>query len=78
MDDNKNKKLDFEEFKKGVTEYGLNYTKDEVRELFNMFDKDKSGQIDFEEFLEQLRVSRKPTHFSDIFQDQESNVLLCF
>ena len=57
MDDNKNKKLDFEEFKKGVTEYGLNYSKEEARELFNLFDKDKSGQIDFEEFLEQLRVS---------------------
>jgi Ca2+-binding EF-hand superfamily protein len=56
MDDNKNKKLDFEEFKKGITEYGLNYSKEEIKEIFNVFDKDKSGQIDFEEFLERLRV----------------------
>ena len=58
MDDNGNKKLDFEEFKKGMIEYGLNYTKEEMKELFNLFDKDKSGQIDFDEFLEHLRVRK--------------------
>lgn len=56
MDDNKNKKLDLDEFSKGINEYGLNYSKEEMRELFNAFDKDKSGQIDFDEFLEKLRV----------------------
>lgn len=56
MDDNKNKKLDYDEFRKGISEYGLNYSNDEMRELFNHFDKDKSGCIDFEEFLEKLRV----------------------
>ena len=59
MDDNKNKKLDFEEFRKGVNEYGLNYNKDEISELFRLFDKDGSGQIDFDEFLEKLRVNLK-------------------
>jgi Ca2+-binding EF-hand superfamily protein len=57
MDDNKNRKLELEEFRKGVTEYGLNYSKEEMRELFNAFDKDHSGAIDFDEFLEKLRVS---------------------
>jgi Ca2+-binding EF-hand superfamily protein len=57
MDDNGNKKLEFEEFRKGVTEYGLSYSKDEIREIFNIFDKDRSGTIDFEEFLERLSVS---------------------
>lgn len=56
MDDNRNKKLEFEEFRKGITEYGLNYSKDEIKEIFNIFDKDNSGTIDFEEFLERLRV----------------------
>jgi Ca2+-binding EF-hand superfamily protein len=57
MDDNKNRKLELEEFRKGVTEYGLNYSKEEMKELFNAFDKDHSGAIDFDEFLEKLRVS---------------------
>jgi Ca2+-binding EF-hand superfamily protein len=56
MDDNKNKKLDMDEFRKGVSEYGLQYSREEMTELFYAFDKDKSGQIDFEEFLEKLRV----------------------
>lgn len=56
MDDNKNKKLDFDEFRKGITEYGLNYSKEEISEIFAIFDRDKSGQIDFDEFLERLRV----------------------
>ena len=56
MDDNKNKMLSFDEFKKGVTEYGLGYSKDEIFELFKAFDKDSSGSVDFDEFLEKLRV----------------------
>jgi len=43
MDDSKDHRLDFEEFKKGVNEYGLNYSKDEMKELFNAFDENKSG-----------------------------------
>ena len=56
IDDNKNKKLELEEFNKALTEYGLNYSKEETKELFYAFDKDHSGFIDFDEFLEKLRV----------------------
>lgn len=56
MDDDKNKKLDFDEFRKGISEYGLGYSKDEINELFLLFDKDNSGFIDFEEFLDKLKV----------------------
>ena len=56
MDDNKDRKLSFEEFTKGITEYGFSYTKDEMKEIFNIFDKDHSGSIDFDEFLLKLRV----------------------
>ena len=57
MDDNKNRKLEFEEFRKGVNEYGLNYSKEEMKDIFDIFDKDHSGTIDFDEFLERLSVS---------------------
>jgi calcyphosin len=56
MDDNKDRKLSFEEFTKGITEYGFSYTKDEMKEIFIIFDKDHSGSIDFDEFLLKLRV----------------------
>lgn len=56
MDDDKNRKLNFDEFKKGVSEYGLGLSKDEILQLFQAFDTDKSGAIDFDEFLIRLRV----------------------
>lgn len=56
MDDDKNRKLDFDEFRKGVSEYGLGYSKEEIYEIFLLFDKDGTGFIDFEEFLEKLKV----------------------
>ena len=56
MDDDKNRKLSFEEFQKGVEEYGLNFTKSEISELFRLIDADHSGSIDYEEFLRKLRV----------------------
>ncbi|CAF3046054.1 unnamed protein product [Rotaria sp. Silwood2] len=55
MDDDKSKKLTFDEFKKGVEEYGLNFSKAEIEELFRIMDIDQSGHIDYEEFLRRLR-----------------------
>ncbi len=43
MDDTKDHRLDFDEFRKGVTEYGFDYSKEEMKELFNAFDRDHSG-----------------------------------
>ena len=59
MDDNNNRKLELPEFHKGLTEYGTGFNKDEMTQLFTQFDKDSSGSIDFDEFLEGLRVSLK-------------------
>lgn len=56
MDDDGNKKLDIREFKKGLRDYGVDIDPDEVQEMFDAFDKDHSGSIDFDEFLVRLRV----------------------
>ena len=56
MDDDRNRKLTMEEFHKGVSEYGLSFTKTEVEQLFRQMDTDQSGSVDFEEFLRRLRV----------------------
>nr|XP_058950380.1 calcyphosin-like protein [Pocillopora verrucosa] len=55
MDDDRNRSLDFSEFKKGMREYGLYLDPKELQELFSAFDKDGSGVIDFDEFLLALR-----------------------
>lgn len=60
--------MQYEEFRKGVTEYGLNYNKSEMQELFNAFDKDHSGHIDFDEFLEQLRPPMNKSRTNLILQ----------
>ncbi len=40
----------------GCDDNGGVLTKEEKKIVFAKFDKDKNGYIDFEEFLEQLRV----------------------
>lgn len=56
MDDDENRSLDKKEFFKGLHDYGLTeITKEQADELFQIFDKDGSGTIDFDEFLVKLR-----------------------
>ncbi|MEQ2203964.1 hypothetical protein XENOCAPTIV_005821 [Xenoophorus captivus] len=59
MDDNENRSLDFKEFLKGLNDYGLLIEKDEATALFQHFDRDGNGTIDFDEFLITLRAFRK-------------------
>lgn len=56
MDDDKNRKLSVDEFKKGIDEYGLNFSKAEIEQIFRDMDTDNSGSVDFDEFLRRLRV----------------------
>ena len=72
MDDDGNRKLSVDEFKKGVEEYGLNLSKTEIEDLFRAMDADRNGSIDYEEFLRRLRVClRSIIHdFIDIFSHQ--------
>ncbi len=56
MDDDGNRKLNLDEFRKGVQEYGLNFSKSEIEDLFRLIDIDRNGNIDYEEFLRKLRV----------------------
>lgn len=56
MDDNSSRTLDFEEFQKGLHNFDVNLTDEEIKAIFKKFDKDSSGTIDFNEFLLTLRV----------------------
>lgn len=55
MDDDSNKRLDMGEFKEGITDYGLVLENEEIKDLFTTIDMDRSGYIDFDEFLRHLR-----------------------
>ena len=56
-DDNRDHKLSKSEFLKGMLELGIPMVRDaDIIEAFDMFDKDKSGQIDFNEFIVSIRV----------------------
>ena len=56
-DDDGSKGLNLEEFMEGVKDYGLDFSADDTKALFQTFDKDGSGTLSFDEFLISLRVS---------------------
>lgn len=56
MDDDGSKSLDFQEFEKGLENYGVSVGREKAKEIFAMMDKDGSGSINFDEFLKKLRV----------------------
>lgn len=62
-DDDGNKKLDYREFVNGLNDYGVMLSKEEMQAVFTRFDRDKSTTIDFDEFLENLRVRNTQTSF---------------
>jgi calcyphosin len=55
MDDDGSKSLSLAEFKKAMKEMDMGLSEAELRSLFNYFDKDGSGSIDFEEFIYGVR-----------------------
>ena len=59
MDENGNKKLDVDDFRWGLMDYGVSVTKEEANEILNHFDKNGDGVVNFDEFLVTLRVSTK-------------------
>jgi calcyphosin len=56
-DDNENGSLCLDEFKKVMQECAIEMSEQDSRQLFNHFDAQGSGDIDYEEFLVTLRVS---------------------
>lgn len=51
LDDDNSGKIEFNEFEKGLTSFGIEVHPRDVETLFDAFDADKNGSIDFDEFI---------------------------
>jgi len=60
VDDDGDKRLSIDEFRKMVAEHQLGWTAAQTQLVYNIFDKDGSGGIEFDEFLEGLRGPLSP------------------
>lgn len=54
-DDNRSKDLDMPEFKKAVKDFRVGLNDSDSERLFKIFDRDRSGSINYEEFLRGVR-----------------------
>ena len=51
MDSDGSGALDFNEFKKALDDYKVGCGEEEVQTLFSIFDRNRDGTINFEEFI---------------------------
>ena len=68
MDDNNSKSLDKFEFSKAMGDYQLGFNEAEIQKLFHYFDFDKSGQIEFDEFVRAIRGEMNSTRKAIVAQ----------
>ena len=57
MDANGNCKLECDDFRWGLMDFGIQVSPEEAQEILNHFDTDKNGVVDFQEFIRCLKVS---------------------
>ena len=57
-DDDGSKRLTFQEFRNGVSDYGVQMSESDLRLCFTNMDTSGDGSVDYEEFLSRLRVSK--------------------
>jgi Ca2+-binding EF-hand superfamily protein len=51
MDSDESGALDFGEFKKALDDYKVGCTQEEAQQVFEVFDRNRDGTINFEEFM---------------------------
>ena len=55
LDDNRNRQLDLNELMWGLKDFDIHLSEEQCQVLISHFDKDKSGTVNFDEFLVALR-----------------------
>jgi Ca2+-binding EF-hand superfamily protein len=66
MDIDYSKKICFQELALGVKTYNLNFSNNDLHELFQILDRDGNGQIDFKEFMDLLTPPMNETRIKVI------------
>lgn len=62
MDTKSNCKLDVDDFRWGLLDYGIQISKEDATELLGHYDADNCGTIHYKDFLSALRVSTNITN----------------
>lgn len=60
MDDNHSMSLDKYEFNKAMQDYMLGFSEGEIARLFTYFDYDRSGLVEYDEFIRTIRGPMNP------------------
>ena len=60
MDDNHSMSLDKYEFSKAMQDYMLGFSEGEIARLFTYFDYDRSGLVEYDEFIRTIRGPMNP------------------
>jgi Ca2+-binding EF-hand superfamily protein len=60
MDDNNSGTIDMNEFRKAVKDFRLELNDQEIQLVFTAFDRDGSGEIDYDEFVRGVRGPMNP------------------
>jgi Ca2+-binding EF-hand superfamily protein len=55
MDDDNSKSVDTYEFTKAIKDYRVNIPENQIQLIFSYIDRNRSGTIDYEEFLRAVR-----------------------
>jgi Ca2+-binding EF-hand superfamily protein len=64
MDDNNSKSLDLNEFRKAMRDFKIDLTDEHIGIVFNAFDLNRDGSIDYNEFLRIIRGDLSPGRLS--------------
>ena len=64
MDDDNSKSLDRNEFKKAVTDFRVEIPLDQIDTIFNAFDLNRDGTIDYDEFVRMIKGDLNPNRLA--------------
>ncbi len=59
--------MDLNEFRKAVKDFRVQVAEKDIERLFNAFDKNRSGTIDYDEFLRGVRVCQYQIIYGLVF-----------